>query len=159
LLRKYKQESNTLITMEAGSILDELVFPSPEGSVLDPDNLVKRYFLPIIERSGLRRFRFHDLRHTFGSLLIQGGASLAYVKDQMGHSSIQITVDTYGRLIPGANVNWVDRLDSETSLQQSATDQQQTQGEPIPISPEIIENIGGGGRTRTDDLGIMRPSL
>jgi len=39
---------------------------------------------------------------TFGSLLIQGGASLAYVKEQMGHSSIQVTVDIYGHLIPGA---------------------------------------------------------
>jgi integrase len=46
--------------------------------------------------------RRDDLRHTFGSLLIQDGASLAYVKDQMGHSSIQVTVDTYGHLIPGA---------------------------------------------------------
>ncbi len=33
----------------------------------------------------------------------------------MGHSSIQITVDTYGHLIPGADVKWIDRLDSETS--------------------------------------------
>jgi len=44
-----------------------------------------------------------DLRHTFGSLLIQDGASLTYVKQQMGHSSIQITVDTYGHLIPRAD--------------------------------------------------------
>jgi integrase len=62
------------------------VFPSPDGSVLDPDNLIKRYFLPCIEHAGLRRFRFHDLRHTFGSLLIQDNASITYVKDQMGHS-------------------------------------------------------------------------
>ena len=34
----------------------------------------------------------------------------------MGHSSIQITVDVYGHLIPGANITWVDRADSETSL-------------------------------------------
>ena len=97
------------------SIADDLVFPSPEGSVLDPDNLIKQYFLPCIEHAGLRRFRLHDLRHTFGSLLIQDGASLAYVRDQMGHSSIQVTVDTYGHLIPGANISWVDRLDTETT--------------------------------------------
>jgi integrase len=74
-----------------------------------------------LEHAGLRRFRFHDLRHTFGSLLIQDGASLAYVKDQMGHSSIQITVDTYGHLIPGADIAWVDRLDSNTTQEQNAT--------------------------------------
>ena len=39
--------------------------------------------------AGLRKFRFHDLRHTFGSLLIQRGVSPAYVQKQMGHRSIQ----------------------------------------------------------------------
>lgn len=86
------------------SVTDDLVFRSPAGSVLDPDNLVKRYFLPCIAYSGLRRFRFHDLRQTFGSLLIQDGALITYVKEQMGHSSIQVTVDTYGHLIPGADI-------------------------------------------------------
>jgi len=39
----------------------------------------------------LRRLRFHDLRHTFASLLLAQGESLAYVKDQMRHSSINVT--------------------------------------------------------------------
>jgi integrase len=54
----------------------------------------------------------HDLRHTFASLLIQNGESLAYVRDQLGHSSIQVTVDIYGHLVPGANRAAVDRLDA-----------------------------------------------
>ena len=49
------------------------------------------------------------------------GADERYVKEQMGHRSIQVTVDTYGRMIPGANVNWVDRLDSWSRQQQAAT--------------------------------------
>ncbi|HEX9264371.1 MAG TPA: tyrosine-type recombinase/integrase, partial [Candidatus Binatia bacterium] len=57
----------------------------------------------------------HDLRHTFASLLIEQGESLAYVRDQMGHSSIQITVDTYGHLVPGGNRAAVDKLDIEVS--------------------------------------------
>ncbi len=57
------------------------------------------------------KFRFHDLRHTFGSLLIQAGVSPAYVQKQMGHRSIQITIDVYGHLIPGENVAWIDTLD------------------------------------------------
>jgi hypothetical protein len=70
----------------------------------------------------------------FGSLLIQDGASLAYVKEQMGHSSIQITVDTYGHLIPGADINWIDGLDRRTSQQQNATPAQPAlaQAEPDP---------------------------
>ena len=61
-------------------------------------------------REELRRTRFHDLRHTFESLLIQNGDSLAYVKDQPGHSSIKMTVDVYGHLVPGANRQAVNRL-------------------------------------------------
>jgi integrase len=141
------------------SIADDLVFPSPEGSVLDPDNLIKRYFLPCIEHAGLRRFRFHDLRHSFGSLLIQDGASLAYVKEQMGHSSIQVTVDTYGHLIRGANVSWVDRLDTENTPHQNAPAAHQAEKPQEEEFPQTVGNIGGGGWTRTNDLRIMRPSL
>ena len=95
------------------------------GTVLDHSNLTHYQFLPCLEHAGLRRFRFHDLRHTFGSLLIRDGASLVYVKEQMGHSSIQITVNTYGHLIRGADINWVDGLDRKTSPQQNATPAQQ----------------------------------
>jgi hypothetical protein len=51
-------------------------------------------------KADLQKFRFHDLRHTFDSLLIQAGVSLAYVQQQMGHRSIQGTIDVYGHLIP-----------------------------------------------------------
>ena len=78
---------------------------------------------------GLRRIRLHDLRHTFGSLLIQAGAHLAYVRDQMGHSSIKITVDTYGHLMAGADIAWIDKLDEKTKSQQSATQAQPKTGE------------------------------
>jgi hypothetical protein len=69
----------------------------------------KLRLLPSLSHSAYSGIR-HS-RHTFGSLLIRDGASLAYVKDQMGHSSIQVTVDTYGHLIPGADIAWADRLD------------------------------------------------
>jgi integrase len=75
-------------------ISEEFVFPSRDGSILDPDNLYHRYFIPVLTRAGIRKIRLHDLRHTFGSLLIQNGASVVYLKEQMGHSSIQVTVDT-----------------------------------------------------------------
>ena len=96
---------------------------------------------PAIEKAGLRRFRFHDLRHTFGSLLIQGGALLTYVKEQMAHSSIQITVDTCGHLIPGAEIAWVDRLDSTTTPQPNATQAKPVENESEREDLEVTEKI------------------
>ena len=60
-------------------------------------------------------------RHTFASLRIAQGESLAYVRDQVGHASIQLTVDTYGHLIPGANRQAGDRLDDATIRNPAAT--------------------------------------
>src|SRR5271157_1932536 len=139
--------SRLLAAFAAGhdSIADDFVFPSPDGHVLDPDNLFHRYFLPVLAKAGLRRIRLHDLRHTFGSLLIQDGATLTYVKEQMGHSSIQVTVDIYGHLVPGANVSFVDRLDQVPPAQANRT-QTSANRTQTPIveeeteSPQLIDS-------------------
>ena len=107
MLKAYQRGEN--------SISEELVFPSEAGTVLDHANIYTRHFLPAMEKAGLRRFRIHDLRHSYASQLIQDGPSIVYVRDQLGHSSISVTVDLYGHLVPGANISWVDRLDRETS--------------------------------------------
>jgi integrase len=115
----------------ATSISDELVFPGETTArPISVRTLSENYFLPSLERANLRRFRFHDLRHTFGSLLIEAGAPLPYVKDQMGHSSIAITADKYVHLLSGRNVRFIDRLDA---LKLSAT---QTQPEQNSASEE-----------------------
>jgi len=91
------------------------VFTTEDGTMIDPDNFRRRVWQPLLNKAGFRHIRLHDLRHTFASLLIQQGESLAYVKDQMGHHSIQVTVDIYGHLVPGGNRAAVDRLDAPIS--------------------------------------------
>jgi len=90
------QRRKSLIEAEAalqGFDLVPWVFTNRAGKPIDALNLVHRVWLPLLEKAGLRRIRFHDLRHTYASLLIQRGESLAYVKEQLGHHSIQVTVD------------------------------------------------------------------
>jgi len=137
------------------SITDDLVFPSGAGTPLKPDNIAPRYMEPALEKAGLRRFRFHDLRHTFGSLLIQDGATLTYVKEQMGHSSIQITVDTYGHLVPGADIAWVDRLDRETTPQPSATPAQPAGIDAENEIAQVLEKIWLPPRDSNPDMLIQ----
>ena len=53
------------------------------------------------EGQGLRVRNPHDLRHTYATILLMAHQSPAYVQKQLGHSSISITVDTYGHWISG----------------------------------------------------------
>jgi len=92
-------------------VMEGWLFTDPKGRQLDPNNMRKRAFYRCLDLAELRRVRFHDLRHSFASLLIQQGESLAYIKDQLGHHSIQITVDVYGHMLCGGNRQAVDRLD------------------------------------------------
>jgi integrase len=104
------------------------VFCNQEGGILDANNLRNRALHKCLDEAKIRRIRLHDLRHTFASLLIQNGESLAYVKEQMGHSSIKVTVDVYGHLVPpGANRQAVNKL-PVAGTQHGATNDQLTIG-------------------------------
>jgi integrase len=83
-----------------------------EGEPLDMKNFRNRVFLKACDRAGIRRRRLHDTRHSFASILLMNGESPAYVKDQLGHSSIKLTVDIYGHWIPGSNRQAVNKLPS-----------------------------------------------
>jgi integrase len=113
VLRRHLMLTREEVLKNSCSEFPPWVFCNTVGTPLDPNNVRERIFYKAIEASGLRKFRIHDLRHTYASLLIQNGESLAYVKDQLGHHSIQITVDTYGHLVCGANRQAVDRLDDQ----------------------------------------------
>ncbi|HZL50441.1 MAG TPA: tyrosine-type recombinase/integrase, partial [Terracidiphilus sp.] len=149
LIEMRDERLRTLEPQGKADISTELVFQCADGSILDPDNLYHRLFVPVLAKSGIRKIRLHDLRHTFGSLLIQGGASILYVKDQMGHSSIQVTADIYGHLVPGANVSYVDRLDQKPKKKRSAQQQSATPAQPcdkaeIDVPAYVVDVIGGG---------------
>lgn len=113
-LRKWKGE------------VPEWVFPHENGIVpIYGDVWRREVFVKALEKAGLRKIRIHDLRHTYASLLIQSGESLAYIRDQLGHHSIKVTVDVYGHLAPEGNKAAVDALDdpafNETIRNLSAT--------------------------------------
>jgi hypothetical protein len=77
------------------------------------------------------------------------------VKEQMGHSSIQITVGTYGHLIPGADIAWVDRLDAKSTQQQNATAAQQPENERQEETAEVTETNWLPPRDSNPDMLIQ----
>ena len=59
-----------------------------------------RSFYKIIKQAKLPQIRFHDLRHTFATLLLKAGTHPAIVAAQLGHSSVKTTMDIYSHVLP-----------------------------------------------------------
>lgn len=86
-----------------------LVFATPAGSPLDAARVSIR-FRRAVETAGLRLIRFHDLRHTAASLMIEAGIDLATISRILGHSTIATTADIYGHLTESGKRAAIDRF-------------------------------------------------
>ncbi len=111
-----------------GRAVSPWLFAGPEDGPMTRNQFQPRW-RRLLTRAGLRARKAHTLRHTFASHLIQNGENLAYVRDQLGHHSIKMTVDVYGHLLPGDKAA-VDRLDTPTTRNPAATGP----GDPRPES-------------------------
>ena len=81
---------------------DALVFVSTTGTPIWHSSFMIQHFKPALERARLsKEIRFHDLRHTHASLLIAMGIHPKAIQERLGHSSITVTLDIYGHLMPG----------------------------------------------------------
>ena len=78
-----------------------LVFTSEVGTLINPSNLRRRSFAPLLQRAGLPRIRFHDLQHTCATLLPSRNVHPKYVQELLGHATVAITLDTYSHVIRG----------------------------------------------------------
>ncbi len=141
LNRLYKRRIEE--AMKAGKsrdILGEPVFQR-DGNPIE-QNFIRRVFKRILFKAGMRDIRLHTIRHTYASQLLSEGVSPVYVKEQLGHSSIQMTVDIYGRWIPNQNRETVNRLDIERdSAHQSAPHPHPAKiekAQPFEITPSSI---------------------
>ena len=99
---------------------NKLVFPNNEGNYQSAENMMKRRFIPALNRAGIEQIRFHDLRHTYASLLLVNGAPMKYVQHMLGHSSITMTMDLYTHLLPEVNDKCVNLLNNivNTTIEQ-----------------------------------------
>jgi len=100
-LRRHRAEQAEHRLKIGPAWLDEdWVFTTGEGAHINP-NAVSKAFKDIRVQLGLPRVRFHDLRHTHASLLLQAGVHLKVVQERLGHSTIAITADTYSHVAAG----------------------------------------------------------
>jgi integrase len=87
-----------------------LVFCSSVGTPMGPDNFIKRQYKPLLRRAELPYIRFHDLRHTFASLMMPNVQNPQIVQEMLGHSRISTTLDIYSHLSQDVQEEAVGRL-------------------------------------------------
>ena len=110
-LGEYRLEREQLYHQLGKTITpDDLVFANVEGKPLDP-SFLSHTFGKIVKRAGLKDVRFHDLRHTFASLMLLNGVSPKVISEALGHSSVAFTMDVYSHILPGMQEDAMALLD------------------------------------------------
>jgi integrase len=115
VLKKQRQEE---YLAKGKNEIPEWVFLNSLEKPPDMGNFRGRIYWKACDKAKIRRRRVHDTRHTFASILLMNGESPAYVKDQLGHSSIKMTVDVYGHFVKESNRQAVNRLPAPAGLMQ-----------------------------------------
>lgn len=88
---------------------NEYVFKWPDGHPFSPD-YVSREFPKLLKKYNLPRIRFHELRHSCASLLLNNGFALKDVQEWMGHSDIEVTANIYGHIDTARKQGMADML-------------------------------------------------
>jgi integrase len=86
-----------------GHDLTPWCFVNHAGKPVDAMNFLHRVWAPLLAKAGLRKIRFHDLRHTFATHSLAAGAPITYVSAQLGHAKPSMTLSTYAHWIPASD--------------------------------------------------------
>ena len=103
----------------------DLIFTSTIGTPLNFKNIIERHFKPILKASNVPVIRFHDLRHTAASLMLNNNIPPIVVSRRLGHSKASITLDIYGHLLPSMQAEVAEKIDELIT--------------PIPIAKQIVD--------------------
>jgi len=131
------KEVRQMEAMAEGRDLNPWVFLSPWGKRWDSRNLF-RVWTSCLDATGIRHVRFHDLRHSFASALAHQGAPPKYVQSQLGHSSIQVTMDVYSHFFEKRSSEWVNRLDEQEEIGKTK-EENATPAQPAPLSSDTTD--------------------
>ncbi len=112
-LEKLKQKQAKLASDPLGNYIDKgIVFSNRYGDYADGHNITKRTMKSICQKAGLPPMRFHDLRHSHGSLLAANSLSARTISDRLGHSDASFTMRRYTHRTTLAQMAVVNVLDA-----------------------------------------------
>ena len=133
-LRLWRRQQRA-VWLAAGRPFPDWVFSSVTGTALDESN-VRKALNRILDGAGVHRRGPHQMRHTFASLLLQEGAPITYVSQQLRHRDPSITLRVYAHWLPDASTaTLVNRLDDAVS--------DGTQTAPATLDDEVQRAVSG----------------
>jgi len=98
--------------LKSSSKDDDLVFSNEAGGPMNYGNMVQRHYRKDLKYTGIPQIRFHDLRHTYASLLLSQGENIKYIQTQLDHSSPTVTLNVYSHLMKKENKGAICRLEN-----------------------------------------------
>ena len=163
---KEVKETRSLEASLKGTTMLEWVFLTPYGHRMTTEVLQKAFYA-CLDGAEIRRVRFHDCRHTYASLLIQQGANVKYIQEQLGHGSISITLDIYSHLFQGDHRHHVHRLDDppeDLAVLAVDTHESATQAQPRELAKlapatediDIMYESNHGGVTERPNVPVLK---
>jgi integrase len=106
----YKRQQLERLAAGERWIGNDLIFPTIIGTPNDGSNLIKN-FKSLLRTYNLPLIRFHDLRHTAATLMLQQGIHPKVVQERLGHSQISMTLDTYSHVLPNMQEEAAEKID------------------------------------------------
>ncbi|MBA3826198.1 MAG: site-specific integrase [Ktedonobacterales bacterium] len=117
LIEHRERQNRERAVMEWDEQKWNLVFTTTKGTPMHPTTLLLKHYDPIIKQAGLPHIRFHDLRHTAATLLLEAGINPKVVSEMLGHSSIAITLALYSHVTPAMQYGAMQAMDRVLSGQ------------------------------------------
>lgn len=110
-LKEHKRKQNEIKLMMGPAYHDQgFVCAWDDGRPYDP-HYVGEKFTELINKLDYPKIRFHDLRHTHATMLLQQGVNPKIVSERLGHSQVSITLDTYSHVLPNMQREAITKLD------------------------------------------------
>lgn len=95
--------------------IDIVIFNLKNGKTIYPSNLTKTW-LKDVKEAELPRIRFHDMRHTHATMLIQRNVNVKIISERLGHSKSSITLDVYSHVIPSMQLELANTIEDMITL-------------------------------------------
>lgn len=114
-----RQNEERLALGEAWQDKHGLVFTSPIGQPLTR-YAIRSQFNNRLKKAGLPKIRFHNLRHTCATLMLQAGVNVKVVSEILGHSTVTLTLDTYSHVLPLMQEDAAVKMDALLGTEKAA---------------------------------------